>query len=775
MVTTYSKGSTSYGNVSSGSSSTYPANSYSGSYWYVSKGSDNIDPIAVTYPTNVFKNQNIIITVSPRSNTFGGTISYKYEYTTNGSTWQVLNSSTTQTSVSMTIPNDATTFQARVTAMDNMGFTSTTAVAGAQKPVYDIDPTSVSYNEEELQVGNELILSIAAPNQGYTGTVSYVIQTNVNNTGWQTETESSSTNIPIKIPDDAVSWAVRVQAKTGDYISSTYVYGNGHKTGIAVKQSAGFNIVPENKHLGYLGTEELMQYYVSTDSNANYTCSIVLDGETILSTTVAPGLQTLTLDSSKWNSLSSADEHTISITATSNGKSISREYKFYKFVYDSSTLPGLLSGIAEAVRIKQDVTKSFWGYRLPMEVLKITGSDSYVTAYIDITVPYIEGMKVMAVSLTGEVYSMNASRTGTTRLEVSEKGDYVVSAVIGNISSDTKKVSISAEGDIKSATVSFICVKVVTATGATVTASLNGQTYNITAANGTAQIYLPSKGNWNITATKGDLTNTQIVQVTAFTTYSINIPLYDTDFANNSWSDIAAATKAGLANSYWQVGDQKAVVLNGGVGDLTFNNETYYVYILGFNHNSLYEGNNTIHLTFGKKDGKDIAFCDSKYNTSGNEIRFYMNSTNINNGGWSGSYMRNTICAQFMNVLPSDLKTVIKGCIKYTDNVGNTSSSADSVTATTDAIWVPSSYEVFGSSNFANYYEQNKQQQYAYYQNGNSKIRYKNSDTNSAVGWWLRSPYVAAITYFCRVGPDGGLGGDYASYSLGFVPCFQIS
>ena len=302
MVTTYSKGSTSYGNVSSGSSSTYPANSYSGSYWYVSKGSDNIDPIAVTYPTNVFKNQNIIITVSPRSNTYGGTISYKYEYTTNGSTWQVLNSSTTQTSVSMTIPNDATTFQARVTAMDNMGFTSTTAVAGAQQPVYYIDPTSVSYNEEELQVGNELILSIAAPNQGYTGTVSYVIQTNVNNTGWQTETESSSTNIPIKIPDDAVSWAVRVQAKTGDYISSTYVYGNGHETGIAVKQSAGFNIVPENKHLGYLGTEELMQYYVSTNNNANYTCSIILDGETILSTTAAPGLQTLTLELSKWNS-----------------------------------------------------------------------------------------------------------------------------------------------------------------------------------------------------------------------------------------------------------------------------------------------------------------------------------------------------------------------------------------------------------------------------------------------------------------------------------------
>ena len=42
------KGSTSYGNISSGSSGAYPANSYSGTYWYVSKGSDTIDPVSVS-------------------------------------------------------------------------------------------------------------------------------------------------------------------------------------------------------------------------------------------------------------------------------------------------------------------------------------------------------------------------------------------------------------------------------------------------------------------------------------------------------------------------------------------------------------------------------------------------------------------------------------------------------------------------------------------------------------------------------------------------------
>ena len=771
----YSKGTTSYGNVSSASSGAYPANSYSGSYWYVSVGSDNIDPTAVTYPANIFTNQKVTITVTPRSNTYGGTISYKYEYTTNGTTWQVLNNSTTQTSVSLTVPDTATTFQARATAMDNMGFTSTTAISGTSRIVYNIDPISVTFNEEDLQVGNEIIVSITPSNSGYTGTISYIVQTNVNNTGWQTETESSSTNILLKIPDDAVSWAVRVQAKAEGYTSQTYIYGNGHTTGIAVKQNAGFSIAPENKHLGYIGTADLMQYYVSTENNINYTCSITLDGETIFSTTAAPGLQTLTLDSTKWNELSSTQEHTITVTATSNSKSISREYKFYKFVYDATTLPGLLDGIAEAIKIKQNVSKSFWGYRLPMEILKITGSDSYVTAYIDVTAPYIAGAKVMAVSMTGEIYSVSISQTGTTRIEVSEKGDYVVSAVIGNITSDTKKVSISTEGEVKTATVSFICVNVTTAVGANIVATLNGLFYSVTTTSNITNLYLPSKGNWTITATKGNLTNQQVVQVTAFTTYSVDIPLYDTIFANNDWADISAATKAGLASSYWTVGDQKSVILNGGVGDLTFNNETYYVYILGFNHNSLYEGNNTIHLAFGKKDGKDTAFCDSKYNTSVSDACFHMNATNTNNGGWSGSYMRNTICSQFINVLPVELRNVITTCNKYTDNVGGGTNSATSVTATSDKIWLLAAYEVFGIVSDVNSNEQNQQQRYDYYANGNSTVRYNHNATESSVFWYLRSP-INTDYNFSAVYENGTIAKNLASnISLGFVPCFQIS
>lgn len=263
--------------------------------------------------------------------------------------------------------------------------------------------------------------------------------------------------------------------------------------------------------------------------------------------------------------------------------------------------------------------------------------------------------------------------------------------------------------------------------------------------------------------------------ITSYSTYSVNVPLYSETFADNSWADIQAAVKAGLASSYWEVGDSKAVTLNGGVGNLTFNNETYYVFILGFNHNATYEGNNTIHMSFAKTaDGKDIAFCDGQYNTGGSSAGFRMNTNNTNSGGWSGSYMRNNICSAFFNLLPTDLKNVIADCTKYTNNTGN-NNDPSAVTATQDKVWLLAEFEVFGTRSYANNYEQNYQNQYDYYKNGNSKVRYKHNGTSTACFWWLRSAYCSISYAFCIVWTGGAATGDGARYSYGFAPGFKIS
>lgn len=127
----YSKGSTSYGNVSSGSSGAYPANSYSGNYWYVSKGNDTIDPASVTYSASPNGGELVDITIAPSTGIkFGGTIKYKVEYQLDGGSWQTAVEATSSTTVSVLIPKGTQTFTARATASDDTGFTSTTAVTG---------------------------------------------------------------------------------------------------------------------------------------------------------------------------------------------------------------------------------------------------------------------------------------------------------------------------------------------------------------------------------------------------------------------------------------------------------------------------------------------------------------------------------------------------------------------------------------------------------------------------------------------------------------------
>lgn len=780
---TYSKGSTSYGNVAGTSSTAYPNNSYSGDYWYVYKGSDSIDPTAISYPTNIFKGQRVTVTITPGTPTYGGTISYKYEYTTNGSTWTTFADNVSSTSASVTLPSNATVFQARVTASDNMGYTSTTAVTGEQRTVYNIDPTAVIYNEDNLSIGNEMAIAITPHSSNYTGSVSYVVQTNVNAQGWETVTEVSSTNFTLTIPSDAISWAVRVAAKVGDYTSSTYVYGNGHETGVEVEQTAGFSILPENKHLGYLGSHELMQYYLSTDGNVSCTLVIALDGTTISSQIIQPGLQMLTLEEAKWESLDVSEEHTITLTATSGGKSIMREYRFYKFVYDPTTLPGLLDGCARAIKIKQGVSKQFWGYRLPMEILKIQGENDGVSAYIDVSVAYEAGMQITAVSSSGTVYSQLADSSGVTRINVMEKGDYMVSASFGSFTSGVVKVQISADDDVRSAALSFMKLNITTKAGATVTVSLNETVYTVIATSGTATVYLPNKGNWQVTATSGTQTQSKVVAVTAFTTYPVIIPLYSATFADNSWADIQAATQAGLASSYWNVGDAKEVTLNGSVGDSGYLSKKVKAFILGFDHNSLYEGTNTIHMCIGRNigNGMDCALTDNYYGTMMTQC-YNMNDNGSNGGGWASSNMRNNICSSFLYVLPTNLQAVIISCSKYTNNGFGPAVTPGDITATSDKIWIPSETETLGIRwpSLSDSDEYNYQQTYAYYINGNSEIRYQvdfgtQNEATSAVKWWLRSRAVnEGEVSFCCVSETGGWDSADASTSLGFVPCFVI-
>ncbi len=293
-----------------------------------------------------------------------------------------------------------------------------------------------------------------------------------------------------------------------------------------------------------------------------------------------------------------------------------------------------------------------------------------------------------------------------------------------------------------------------------------GSTIGTKTSTGTAVFTVYETGAYTVEATlNGQSTSGTVNVVSSTTAYSLTLSFVSSTLNNNSWAVIKSVSDKGQGANYWSVGDRKAVTINGTVGSRTFSNETTYAFILGFNHNSGYEGSNRIHFQLAKTGltgGADVGFTDGSYNSTGSSAAFRMNTSNTNSGGWNSSYMRGTICPAFKNALPSDLRAVLKTVTKYTDNKAGGSGSVEAnVTATTDTIFLLAEYEVFGTIARGNTYEANKQAQYDYYKAGNSKVKYRDTATMTAVLWWLRSPYRSNSNRFVLVFTDGTVYGPH--------------
>lgn len=281
---------------------------------------------------------------------------------------------------------------------------------------------------------------------------------------------------------------------------------------------------------------------------------------------------------------------------------------------------------------------------------------------------------------------------------------------------------------------------------------------------------------------------------------------------DQTWAEIRQVSDAGQGSSYWSVGDRKAVLVNGTVGTLAVN-QTLYVYILGFNHNSAKEGNGIQFGTFktALSGGTDVCLVDGSYNsykTDGSKI-FNMNHWgNYNYGGWKACDLRYDILGStnkapvnygkaratsdtgydaptntatspvantLMAALPADLRAVMKPITKYTDNKGNSSDVAANVTSSLDYLPLLAEQEIFGGNRtYSNQYEKNSQVQYAYYSAGNSKVKYRHSATGSAAYWWERSPGCNDASTFCIVSASGGAAYDGAGTSGGLAPAFMV-
>lgn len=71
-------------------------------------------------------------------------------------------------------------------------------------------------------------------------------------------------------------------------------------------------------------------------------------------------------------------------------------------------------------------------------------------------------------------------------------------------------------------------------------------------------------------------------------------------------------------------------------------------------------------------------------------------------------------------IMPEEWRNVIEACTKYNDE----DNDGDTVVTTLDQIWIPAGFEVFGTKASTWSSEHNYQEQYNYYKNGNSKVKY---------------------------------------------------
>lgn len=361
-------------------------------------------------------------------------------------------------------------------------------------------------------------------------------------------------------------------------------------------------------------------------------------------------------------------------------------------------------------------------------------------------------------------------------------------------------------------------LRITAPTGSTVTASWQSKTVTLDEVEtGVFESDVPTLAPWTVTGTLDEDSETTVVNVTDVARFEGEIAFVPADVDDASWELISEISQAGNGDTYWDVGDCKAITLNGKIGDfLMLSNKTVYVFILAFNHNSA--NGETQGILWGgfktaKANGTLFALFDSKYSpdaswasyTDGSKTFTMNHKGNSNKGGWKGCDFRydilgatetqpanyngtkvdnnagydataaartspvaNTLAA----ALPSDMRAALKLRTHYVDNVGNSSNVAANVTAVVDLISLMCEFEIFGSRTYANQYEQNKQAQFAYFAAGNAHRWFKETATTTGLYVWEASPRYSNAAEFCNVYDLGTAKFNVAGYSLALAAAF---
>lgn len=242
-------------------------------------------------------------------------------------------------------------------------------------------------------------------------------------------------------------------------------------------------------------------------------------------------------------------------------------------------------------------------------------------------------------------------------------------------------------------------------------------------------VYVPSN---LLTTYKAD-TNWKNYLITTLDKY----PLSDFSSITESWAELDAMTQEQIAAKY-SVGDTKLIDL-GTEGKV-------YAQIAGIGVDDLASG--------GKAK---VTFITSETLKTSHRMNPSSDSSGTQGtgsvGGWEYSELRTYLNETVHALLPSELQSIIKSVIKYSDCIvpGETQPTYVHDQETTDKLWIPSAREVLGSNAT---YEQTGPIYSQLFPNTTGRIKCKPQESNE-VSWWLRSTNSTGKNAFRFIGDDG--------------------
>ena len=249
-------------------------------------------------------------------------------------------------------------------------------------------------------------------------------------------------------------------------------------------------------------------------------------------------------------------------------------------------------------------------------------------------------------------------------------------------------------------------------------------------------------------------------------------------FADGTDAEIARMIKAHYAGKinigeYWAVGDKRTIHHNAmdatGVSESHKANDYAYV-IIGIEHDDLVTAINGKAKAAITIQTERLLYLDTttEYNNSldASHECGYMNSSDMNSGGWEGCERRTWCNNVYKKCLPAYVQSMMKQVKKLT-SVGGQSST---IKTSNDYVFLLSEIEIFGDFPYS---FEGEGTQYQYFKNAIAN-RYKSPRTSNSYAsgiWWERSPRHSANESFCVVNATGNTNIADASQERSLAPC----